>query len=537
MKRKITVLIILFAFSFEISAQNYQFTIYTDKVTGKNTEFWKAGGSDHLFYHVLKPSGQALLDRMQQSQSHKYLRSHHTLSGDIKHGVPRGQEVYSEDEHGNPIYDFSKINEVYHEYVKRGIKPIVEYDYMPALLKKDKYDASAGNDEGMEMSNAGPKDWIKWSALMKALTQNFIEEFGATEVETWYFEVWNEPDGWPIEQLDTFFKMYDVFVDAVTSVNPKLKVGGPAAYHEYFLRPFLNHCVNDTNHVTGKKGTRIDFISYHIYGLSGSWLNKQPKIQPQVQRFTQSILWLKRLMSEFESLKGTEFHINEWGLSSNYFRTVNDYPDLNYRNSEESPLFMAKLVNSLYQIEDNHKFPISMLLYWGFCWESDEDEFFVGKRELTTAGDIPKPIQTGFEIMAKLQTNRLKVKNNNTPEKLGILATKSESDQISFLAYNYNETAEDLLKTEAVEVELSGLKKNQSFVLKETLLDSEHNNTYNAWLKAGKPTKASGNDISQIRSAANLKTTVTHTFKSDESGNAKIKLILKEHSMVLLEIE
>ena len=88
-----------------------------------------------------------------------------------------------------------------------------------------------------------------------------------------------------------------------------------------------------------------------------------------------------------------------------------------------------------------------------------------------------------------------------------------------------------------MEVELRGLKKNQSFVLKETLLDSEHNNTYNAWLKAGKPTKASGNDISQIRSAANLKTTVTHTFKSDESGNAKIKLILKEHSMVLLEIE
>ena len=39
-------------------------------------------------------------------------------------------------------------------------------------------------------------------------------------------------------------------------------------------------------------------------------------------------------MSEFESLKETEFHINEWGMSSNYYRTVNDYPDLNYRNTE-----------------------------------------------------------------------------------------------------------------------------------------------------------------------------------------------------------
>ena len=96
-------------------------------------------------------------------------------------------------------------------------------------------------------------------------------------------------------------------------------------------------------------------------------------------------------------------------MSSNYYRQVKDYPDLEYRNSEESALFLAKLVNSMYQIEDNYDFPISLLLYWGFSWEADEDEFFVGKRELTTAGDIPKPIQTGFELLARLKEDRLSV--------------------------------------------------------------------------------------------------------------------------------
>ena len=110
--------------------------------------------------------------------------------------------------------------------------------------------------------------------------------------------------------------------------------------NEYFLKSFLNHVTNGINHVTGKKGTQIDFISYHIYGLSGKWLNKTPYIQPQVQRFTLSILWLQRLLKLFPSLKGTAFHINEWGLSSNYFRTVKDYPDLVYRNSISSPLFL-----------------------------------------------------------------------------------------------------------------------------------------------------------------------------------------------------
>jgi xylan 1,4-beta-xylosidase len=380
-KQQVTIKILFFLFALWLGYSGYsqsnQFSININDVAGENTEFWKAAGSDHLFYHVMKPSGQSLLNRMDNTNSHKYLRTHHTFKRDLNHGVPRGQEVYSEDENGNPVYDFSNVNKVFGEYVKRGIKPIVEYDYMPKLLEFEKRPKSIGNDEGMGMRNTGPKDWKKWSDLMKAATRNFIDVFGEEEVRTWYFEVWNEPDGWPIDQMDVFFRMYDVFVDAIHSVDSTLKVGGPACYHEYFLKPFLQHVARGKNYVTGKTGTRIDFISYHIYGLSGKWLNNEPHIYPTVNRFTTSVLWLQRLMKEFKELKGIEFHLNEWGMSSNYYRTVQDYPNLIYRNNIESPLFLVKLVNSLYQIEDNYRFPISMLLYWGFSWEADEDEFFV----------------------------------------------------------------------------------------------------------------------------------------------------------------
>ena len=43
----------------------------------------------------------------------------------------------------------------------------------------------------------GPNNWKKWSDLMKAATQNFIDVFGEEEVRTWYFEVWNEPMAGP----------------------------------------------------------------------------------------------------------------------------------------------------------------------------------------------------------------------------------------------------------------------------------------------------------------------------------------------------
>jgi xylan 1,4-beta-xylosidase len=480
--------------------------------------------------------GRHLLDRMQATHSNKYFRSHHTFTQDTRHGVLRGQNVYSEDEQGNPVYDFSNVNKVFGEYVKRGMKPIVEYDYLPDLLNIKESKISTGNDEGMIMRNTGPTDWKKWSDLMKAATQNFMDVFGKEEVRTWYFEVWNEPDGWPVEEMDVFFKMYDVFVDAVTSIDPELKVGGPACYHEYFLRPFLQHVVHGTNHVTGNIGTRIDFISYHIYGLSGSWLNQEPDIHPRVQRFAQSVLWLQRLISKYPQLKEAEFHLNEWGMSSNYYRLVKDYPDLEYRNSEESALFLVKLVNSLFQIEDNYDFPTSLLLYWGFCWEADEDEFFVGKRELTTAGNTPKPIQTGFEMLARLKENRIKVSREVKDSRFGLLATASNDKDLAFITYNYDETDDDIEKADGVSVKITGLVKGQKYLVKITKLDRRHNNTYRAWQRLGQPESSAGTDITMIRRAGELQPSDEFEVMVDENGELKLDLQLHRHSMQLIEL-
>ena len=535
MNKQITLITLII--SSLIFAQDNSFTVKVDQVIGKNTEFWKAAGSDHLFYHSLKPAGQFLLKRMGEKGSHRYLRSHHTFNKDLKHGVIRGQNVYSEDQYGNPIYDFSNVNKVFQSYIENGIKPIVEYDYLPELLINDGGESSRGNDEGMTIINTGPNDWKKWSDLMKAITQNFIDQFGIEEVRSWFFEVWNEPDGWPNDQLEIFYKMYDVFVDAVKSVDLELRVGGPACYHEYFLKSFLNHVTNGINYVTGKRGTQIDFISYHIYGLSGKWLNKSPHIQPQVQRFTLSVLWLQRLLKLFPSLKGTAFHINEWGLSSNYFRTVKDYPDLIYRNSISSPLFLFKLVNSLYEIEDNYKFPTSLLLYWGFSWEADEDEFFVGKRELLTAGNVPKPIQTGFEMMALLKENRIKVIKAKKDSRFGLMATKSEKE-IVILTYNYEESeSEKITGNDEIKIELNGLKKSTSYQIKTITLDKENNNTYQKWIEMGSPKNSKSINLSQIKKAGNLTHNKIINFKTDDEGKIIFDLPLIKRSAKLMIIK
>ncbi|MBT3384666.1 MAG: hypothetical protein HN778_13275 [Prolixibacteraceae bacterium] len=534
MKHSIFAFLLLFS-STTIFAQNNNFIINANKIIGENTQFWKASGTDLLYYLAEKQSGQALLDRMDETKSCVYLRNHYTLTGHLREGVEVGIEVYSEDENGNAVYDFSRVNRIYGEFVKRGLKPVVECDYMPKGLTSREIDTSVGNDEGMSVKNSGPEDWDKWHALLVAFTKNLIETFGAEEVRTWYFEVWNEPDGWKQSDIQTFYKLYDVFVDAIISVDTKLKVGGPACYHEWFLKNFIEHVVNGTNHVTGKIGTRIDFISYHIYGLSGGWLNSEPVIKPQVQRFSQGVLWISRLLEKYESLKEVEFHLNEWGMSSNFQKTVAEYPDLHYRNSEESPLFLVKMVDCLYAIEDNYDFPTTMLLYWGGAWEAEKDSFFLGNRGLTTAGNIPKPIQTGYEMLALLGDKRIDVSGPRIGRRYGVLATKSSNEEVQLIVYNYNETDNDLSILDNIDIEISGLTKG-NYLVEEYSLDRENNNTYREWERQGSPKTSKDADLKRLKEAADLSVT-NSSEKKNEKGKFELNLKLPRHSMMLVKIK
>ncbi|MEM8895886.1 MAG: hypothetical protein AAGC88_14990, partial [Bacteroidota bacterium] len=249
-----------------------------------------------------------------------------------------------------------------------------------------------------------------------------------------------------------------------------------------------------------------------------------------------SLLWLKRLLKEFPEVKGTELHINEWGMSSNFWRNIEDHPGLTYRNNHESPLFLVKLVNSLYQLEDNHNFSVSMLLYWGFVGEAEKDVFFNGERELTTAGNIPKPVQTGFEMLAKLKENRLLVKRSKKDGHMGLLATSSESQDISFIVYNYEEDERDLEMTDKISIQLKGLSPNSSYRLVVTKLDREANNTYAAWEQLGRPNTSQEADLTTLMKASELSDFSESSVSTNEEGLLILPVELMRHSMGLFEL-
>lgn len=511
-----------------ISGQS-KYTIDYNSVVGENHRFWQAAGHDYLFSMTERPSGQFLLDRIKKFGSIRYLRTHATFSNNNQTG---GQVVRFNTD-GSYEYDFTKVNRVFHEYLKAGIKPIVEFDFFPNGFAKSL--GKDTNDEGFTGKNGEPRDWTEWEQLLHAFMQNLIKEFGKDELKNWYFEVWNEPDSWPTEYINVFYKLYDTFAYVVKSYSSEYKIGGPATYNLYALKGFLDHVAYGKNFKTGSQGAPIDFISHHLYGLSGEWLELEPVIAPQVSRFSQEVLWIKRLLAKYENLKGKEFHLNEWGVCSNFKRTVKDYPALEYRNNEFSPLFLVKLIDCLYAIEDNHQFKTSLLLYWGFSWEDEKNVLFEGNRELTTGGNTPKPILTGFELLSKLGHQRLKVEGTTIGGRTGIIPTKNENqNDLIIAAYNFNETDDELWKKDNLNLVVKGLSPGQTYEMKTYILDQDNNNNYSKWIKAGKPAHPGllPNDWSQQVTGLEQN---TESIKTSTKGELIINLSMKRHSLCILK--
>ena len=93
------------------------------------------------------------------------------------------------------------------------------------------------------------------------------------EVRSWYFEVWNEPN--PLRLLGrhadqkAYFDLYDTTARSIKSIDPALRVGGPATAGAAWVPEFLAHAK--------QSGTAVDFVTTHSYGVDGGFLDEAGK--------------------------------------------------------------------------------------------------------------------------------------------------------------------------------------------------------------------------------------------------------------------
>ncbi len=152
-----------------------------------------------------------------------------------------------------PLYDWSKLDEGMDAMVENGLIPFFEL---------------MGDPSGFFTDYKDPVQAEAWKRLVRDLAIHYTERYGRDEVESWYFETWNEPDvGWWKQDSEAFMIYYDACSEGLREANPRLRFGGPGTAWTLSqrLRDFLSHIDNGRNYFTGET-PRIDFLSVHEKG-------------------------------------------------------------------------------------------------------------------------------------------------------------------------------------------------------------------------------------------------------------------------------
>jgi xylan 1,4-beta-xylosidase len=513
---------------------------------------WTYFGYDEPNY-TYTPNGRKLISELcALSSTTVWIRTHHLLcTGDGMPALKWGStNAYTEDLSGRPVYDWSIVDKIFDTYEQARAKPFVEIGFMPEALssKPEPYTRHwPVPDDGTGWSYP-PHDYHKWADLVSQWVRHSIDRYGQSEVESWYWEVWNEPDifywrGTP-EEYD---KLYDYAAMALKRVLPTARVGGPASTGPAnpkaaaFLLQFLEHCDRGTNYATGKTGAPLDFISYHAKGaprlIDGY-------VQMGLGHDLQDVAKGFEIITSFPQFRDLPIILSESDPEGCAACSARLYPQNAYRNGTLYPCYAAVALSSVLHLAERQGINIEGMLSWAFEFEGQP--YFDGFRTLATNG-VDKPVLNLFRMAGLLRGDRLKVVSSgavglDTILKAGVrgqpdvdaIATRSDREA-SILVWNYHD--DDLPGPDApVTLAISGMPGVQRVLMRHYRIDSHHSNAYTVWKEMGSPQNPSAEQYARLEAAGNLELLNSPTWVWAESGSAAIEFTLPRQAVSLVQL-
>ncbi len=427
----------------------------------------------------------------------RYIRCHGVLDDDMLTYQRMGDcRMFSSVPGKNKIAEinFRQVGHVYDNLLACGVKPFVEISFMPSALAR-------GKKLGLRYNPniTMPKSLSAWADYICRFIRFLLDRYGAEEVESWYFEVWNEPDlscFFAGTQTD-YFKLYEATARAVKKVDPNLRVGGPSTSACKWLPEFLAFCEkNDvpcdfvsTHHYPGDAfGNFINFSNVkHMFSAAmDAKKNRKPLSEAMTNMFflpEDCKRWDKGTLAKMDreakrQIGDKPLFITEWNSMAVFGSPVHD--------EKYSAAFAVKSCLDLDGSADAY-------MFW-CCSDLFEEQFmlprpFVGSFGVVSNDGIPKPNFWGFRMLSELYPNRLALSPIEgidcgaftDGQNVQILLTPQSGDPTK----NENHEVQIVLDYAATEVTIKRI-------------DDDHCNPKAAWIALGRPdnlTKAQAADI------------------------------------------
>ena len=524
-----------------------------DQPEGTISPIWNYFGYDEPNYSYA-PNGRKLLGELAAlSSGPAYVRVHNLLTtGDGSASLKWGStNVYTEDAQGKAIYNWTILDRIFDAFRSAGVKPLVEIGFMPEALSTHPQPYRHNFPEGSIFTGWAypPRDYQKWSEVVFQFVHHLRQRYGDAEVKTWLWEVWNEPDidywkGTPQE----YFKLYDFTADAVLRALPEARIGGPDstgpgnAKAAEFLRSFLDHCAHQPNYVSGKVGSRLDFISFHPKG-SPKWQGDH--VQMGIARQLAAIEQGFQIVASFPEWRSTPIILGESDPEGCAACSARSNPQNSYRNGPLYAAYTAETLNDVLFLAGREHVNFLGAVTWAFEFEGQP--YFEGFRTLATNG-VDKPVLNAFRMLGLLGNERVNATSSGAlrsedvvrdgvraqPD-IGVIAARRDHE-VEVLIWNYHD---DDLPAAATPIDLAvnGLPSKVSRVLLEHFrIDSSYSNSFTAWKEMGSPQSPTQGQYEQLQSAGQLQMLGSPSWMPIAQGAARLQFALPRQGLSLVRL-
>eukprot|EP01116_Phalansterium_solitarium_P004571 TRINITY_DN155_c0_g2_i1.p1 TRINITY_DN155_c0_g2~~TRINITY_DN155_c0_g2_i1.p1 ORF type:complete len:500 (-),score=208.29 TRINITY_DN155_c0_g2_i1:253-1752(-) len=451
-----------FIIASEAQAGPKVYVVDTQNVTAAWTHFFEeCVGSGHAAL-ALRADYQAQMSRTVADIGFRRVRFHGLFVDDMSVVLPAAD--------GNGVqFSFFNVDRIFDFLLSIGMRPLVEIGFMPSLL-------ASGNQtwSHYDANVTPPNSWLQWANLTRSFVEHLVERYGLDEILTWNFEVWNEPnccphDFWTGSQAD-YFQLFAVTSRAAKSVDPGIRVGGPATAMSAWIEDFMTFCAQ--NNVS------YDFISTHEYPTDPPG--------PETRTFFRDALMRTRAtVGPSMPLYYTE-----------YDDAYND--DTSY--SAAFAVFQNYAVNGV----------VDLLSWWPFSDIFEEGGLYPDPYDidglpvdgLVNVYGIPKPSYRAFELMHWTGTQLV----NTTPDffadpTVGVFAVTGNNTSVFVVNWNVKQQP---IVAETVNVTVTGLADPSAARAVAYYIDDTHANAYPTWLAMGSPAYLTPKQVAVLNAASEL---------------------------------
>ena len=538
---------------------------------GPMTQMWAFFGYDEPNYTYTANGRKLLTELSALSPVPVFVRTHNLLTtGDGTASMKWGStNAYTEDASGRPVYDWTIVDRIFDSYVARRMKPLVEIGFMPEALSTKPQPYRHDWRPGVEYNRIytgwsyPPKDYDAWRELITRWVAHCVEKYGQREIESWYWEVWNEPDiGYWHGTPEDYQKLYDYAADGLKRALPTARIGGPhvtgpdGARTQGILQAFLEHCLRGTNYATGRVGSPLDYIGFHAKGAprfldapstgleaGASTGLGTGQVRMGVSNQLRAIANGFRIVSSFPELRDTPIILGESDPEGCAACGVQTNPENVYRNGTVYSSYTAEQLARTYELADAYKVNLRGSVTWAF--EFEDQPYFAGFRDLATNG-IDKPVLNVFRMLGRMLGDRVKVESSgalpldlvrdtgvrDAPD-INALASRSERT-VSILVWNYHDDDVPALPAD-VELLVDGIA-GRSVEIAHDRVDATHSNAYEAWKRMGSPQPPTKAQYKALQRAGQLQPLEPSRRVKVQDGRVRLAFTLPRQAVSLVRV-